>query len=194
MKNVILRTALIAVIAVLILLFAAFGIASLGFPAQMAGLFENMGNYSFATGYASLAYKYDGSCKNLARCVEDSVIAGDDFDVVSFGKEFIEREDFAGFCNEHPSPSSYRHFIYGCIARSQYALGDKEDALSLANSAMDGGFPQNNALAALALAAVDADDKDFMQSVYASVNAVTPQTEEESAYRTQILIILSGKN
>ena len=88
MFNVVVKTALKTLLGVIIALLIAFAIASLGFPGSMASLFENWGNYSLATGYASLSYSYSGNAEDLARCFQDSVLAGNDGDIVRSAKSF----------------------------------------------------------------------------------------------------------
>lgn len=184
----ILKTLLIAILA----LGVAFGVASLGFPAQMAGMFENMGAYSFATGYASLAYTYSGKTEDLARCVDDSIFAHDDKNIVSFGDKLLADGGFGDYCSGR---TGYKQFVTGSIACAKYRRGDKEGALNTAGNALGSeGFPRPNALGALCLAAYDAQDREFMDELYAEVSARTPSDEGESGYLSDILQLLNEKN
>lgn len=87
-------------LAVIIALVLAFGIASLAFPGGMADICENTGNYSMAVGYSSLAYKYYGKIEDLARCAEDSIFAKKDKNIVKYCGELLEHEDFGKFSEE----------------------------------------------------------------------------------------------
>jgi len=100
LKKVILKTALKTLLAVIIALVLAFGIASLGFPRQMAQMCENVGNYSMAVSYSSLAYKYSGDVEDLARCAEDSIFAKNDKKIVDYCQKLTEHKDFEKLCKE----------------------------------------------------------------------------------------------
>lgn len=187
MFKVIAKTALKTLLAAVILLCVAFGVASLGFPANMAGFFEKCGNYSFATGYASLSYTYSGKIDDLARCVNDSVLSGNDANTVHFGNMLLEDENFAGYCAEN---AGYRQYACGKIASAKYRQNDKQNALSVAKSAfVESGFPANNALVQLMITAEE--DKDMLTAIKSAVEEITP-AESETEYHAQVLDILDG--
>ena len=100
LKEVVLKTALKTLLAVIIALVLAFGIVSFAYPAGMANICENTGNYSFAVTYASLAYKYSGKVEDLARCAEDSIFAQNDTKTVKYCGELLKHKDFDAFCAE----------------------------------------------------------------------------------------------
>lgn len=100
LKDVVFKTALKTLLAVIIALLLAFGIASLGFPSQMADICENTGNYSLAVNYSSLAYAYSGDVEDLGRCAEDSILAKNDKKTVKYCEKLIGHKDFEEFCAE----------------------------------------------------------------------------------------------
>lgn len=199
MKNLVSKTAVKALLIVIIALALLFGVASLGFPSQMASLFEKMGGYSFATGYAKLAYSYSDTCANLARCVDDSIFAGDERNTVVFGEQLVGRDDFNEYCAERNASMDsldYRQFVYGNIAVAHYELGDSDAALKTSDEAMSGvvGFPSNNAYTALALAARNAGDASLMDALYGRVSSIIPLSSAEEENRSAVMAILTGKN
>ncbi len=201
MKKIIAKTALKTLLALLIAAIIAFGVASLGFPAQMATLFENMRAYNFASGYAGLAYVYAENTPNLARCLDDSILAGDNFNVVNYGDKLVQREDFTEYAAKRTQDEreklpedlrqsyDYYNIVYGNLACAKYAEGDKDGAMDTANASMEKleGFPVNNALAALALAS--REDKPFAERVYTAIKAIEPTAEQQNYYNAVITIL-----
>lgn len=190
MNNVIAKTALKTVLAVLIAAAVAFGVASLGFPAQMASLFENMGAYSFASGYASLAYTYSGKCSDLARCLDDSIFAGDDRNIVNFGDQLLARGDFADYCSTR-NDVNYSQYASRNVACAKYRSGDKEGALKVAQDSLGSGFPVNNAVAALAVEAHGVKDREFENRLYEIIEPIRPNGETEAEYKGLLMQLLS---
>ncbi len=201
MKNIVLKTALKTFLALLIALLLAFGVASLGFPQHMATFFENVGNYSFATGYASLRYTYTGDVSDLARCVDDSIYCGNDDNIISFGEKLVGHSGFKSYCVSRDNGSSpesmYRQFVYGNIAKSKYNKGDKDAALDCAVEGMNGieGFPINNSVALLAVRVAQKKDAETARKLLDTVNTYTPLTSEEEYFGKVINVLnnlLSG--
>lgn len=134
MKEVVLKTALKTLLAVIIALVLAFGIASLAFPGGMADICENTGNYSMATGYGSLAYKYSGKVEDLARCAEDSIFAKKDKNIVKYCGELLGHKDFERFSEEKSGtikvggiefPFDYTQYITDNLNAAQARLNGK---------------------------------------------------------------------
>lgn len=202
MNNVILKTALKTLLAIIIAAVLAFAVASLAFPAHMATLFENMRAYNFAVGYAGLAYGYSDTTENLARCLDDSILAGDSVNTVNYGNKLVLREGFLEYAQSRTAAEreklpaelrdkyDYYNVVYGNIARAQYQRGDKDGALQTATDSMSNlsGFPVNNPLAALAAAA--SGDESFAVQLYNAVKSITP-TAEQQAYYEQVIAILT---
>lgn len=100
LKEVVVKTALKTLLAVIIALVLAFGIVSLAYPGGMANICENTGNYSMAVSYCSLAYKYSGKVEDLARCAEDSIFAKNDKKIEKYCSELLQHKDFENLCAE----------------------------------------------------------------------------------------------
>ena len=200
MFKVILKTALKTLIIVAVIVLVAFGVASLGFPSEMAGLCEKSGNYSMATGYASLSYTYSKNVNDLNRCFTDSVYAKNDNDIVKFGDQLISDERFAEVCEsitvikvktgekEIEIPIDYKQYVCGHVSAAKYRKGKNDDALEVAKAAMEGiqGFPQNNALAVLSLQAIESGDKDTADKLLTEVQKFTPAEADKAYYDTLV--------
>lgn len=188
LKNIISKTALKTLLIVLIAVVLAFGVASLGFPQHMATFFENTGSYKIATGYASLAYTYSDTFENLVRCVDDSILSGDDSNIVSFASRLIAAEEFGEYCSlrdeefkknlngsgfDASTEFSYKQYVAGHLSCSQYALGNTDGALETAKNAMSGEyFPANNAYAMLATRAASRNDAEMKEKLLSEIESV----------------------
>ncbi len=190
MFKVILKTAAKTVLFVAVLALVAFAVASLGFPSEMAGLCEKSGNYSLATGYASLSYTYTGDADDLNRCFLDSVYAKNDSDIVKFGDKLIADEKFQEVCDKNSKTLAaengtvividYKQYVCGNVSAAKYRSGKIDEALQTASTAMEGvqGFPKNNALAILSLQVINRGDKDTAGKLLAEI-ANHADTENE---------------
>lgn len=188
MGKVIFKTALKALAAVLAALLIAFAVMSLAFPRTMAGIFESLGEYSFATGYASLSYTYTGDAEDLARCVDDSVLGYNDGNIVGYGESLIAHEKFDEVCVNRDTANglsfSYKQFVYGNIAAAKYRTGDKDGGVETAKAALEGeeGFPSGNAYITLSLAVIKAGDGATAQKVLESLPAAPSDADELKYY------------
>lgn len=193
LKNVVAKTALKTVLIVIIALIVAFITASLGFPQHMATMFEKMGSYSFATGYAGLAYKYNGTVENLARCVDDSVFADDDANIVNYGDKLVAREDFIEYSEKRTEDSGidYYHFVYSNLARAKYNRGNSDGAFETAQESMQDAtdFPVNNAFAVLAIRSVETSDKEFSEKLLNEIVKFEPAADQLNYYNAVIAIL-----
>ena len=199
MNNIIVKTALKTFLAIVIILFVAFGVASLGFPQHMATLCENMGAYSIATGYASLRYTYTDDMGDLSRCLEDSIFSQKDKNIVAFGDKMLaDKGAFEEFCAAKSDgvwqSYDYRQYVLGAIASSKLIMEDGDGAIETATYALDGesGFPVPNAAGDLAETIGDLKDRAAADKLYAVVSGRVPSGELEAGYHTAVLKILSS--
>lgn len=192
-KSIVTKTALKTLLAAIIAILVVFAAVSLGFPQHMATMFENLGSYSIATGYAGLAYKYNGTVENLARCVDDSIFAGSDANIVKYGEKLVTCGDFAEYSvgRTEESGIDYYHFVYSNLACAAYNRGDKDGAFERAQESMQDvdGFPENNALAALAIRSVESSDGQFSQKLYQEILTKAPTAEQQDYYLAVIDIL-----
>ena len=194
MFNVVVKTALKTLLGVIIALLIAFAIASLGFPGSMASLFENWGNYSLATGYASLSYSYSGNAEDLARCFQDSVLAGNDGDIVRYGEELYESKNEPLGTISGKVKIDYKQYVYGSVACAKYNQDGIKSAIETANAAMDDavGFPENNALAQLALRVIAKADVDGAAELLKEIEKHHTDSIYYQAVKEQLLKIANS--
>ena len=127
-KKIILISALEGLAALALAALLVFSLWILCSPQSMATASEKAGNYSFAVTCADLKYKYSKSSGDLARCVQDSIFAGDDAKVVKYGESFLNKSDFEQTCESRGE--NFKVFVCGNIAVSQYRTGSLEKAVS----------------------------------------------------------------
>lgn len=198
------------ILVVIIAIAVVFATVSLALPQSMATMFENMGIYSFATGYAGLAYKYSRTVESLARCVDDSIFAKDEANVINYGDKLVARDDFKEYSEQRTKEDierakedgvdmqnySYYHFVYSNLACAKYSRGDKDGALETAKVSMQdvSDFPENNAFGALAIRAVKNLDYELAIELYREIIQKTPTTEQTKYYNSVLEILIIHEN
>lgn len=131
MEKVVLKAAVKAVLAILIIFVLAFAVFNLAFPQHMATITENMGYYSLAVKYADLRYSYTKNYGDLVRCFEDGVLAKNDSYVIKYGEKVIENKDkFEELCADKQNADNtqylYKDWAYSRISVSYYNEGRKD--------------------------------------------------------------------
>ena len=140
MKKIILKASLITVGALIAAGILVFSLWILISPHSMATVSEKLGNYNFAVTCANLKFKYSDDTEDLARCVEDSILAKDDEKIVKYGEQLIARDDFDKMCEKRDSElvpldgkqgatNNYKTYILSTLAVSQYRTGNLEKAV-----------------------------------------------------------------
>ncbi len=190
MDKIVCKTVIKTVAALVIAMVVAFVVMSLGFPQHMASMWEDVGAYRFATGYASLRYAYTNDASDLDRCARDSILSGDRDDIIKYCGKLVDDDGFIGICEKNGR--EYRQYIYGNLVSALYKNGLKERAIEKAQSAMEGetGFPENNALAILAIRAAAAADAETANKLLDIINNISPGDGEETYY-TKVKNILT---
>lgn len=192
MSKIIVKTFIKTVLGLIAILAVAFLIMSFGFPQSMAGMCENVGAYNLATGYASLRYTYTGSAEDLDRCARDSILAGNDENMVKYCGSLVKEDEFTEICLSYDGKGDYRQYVYSKLTAAQYRTGDKAGALLSAQEALEGvdGFPAGNALAALATEVAETRDEDTAGKLLAVIEKISPVGDEESVYYNRVKNIL----
>ena len=201
MNKVIIKTALKTLLILIIVALAAFAVASFGFPQHMATFFENTENYTLATKYASLRYSYTGEVDDAARCVEDSILSGDNDDLIQYCEIFVNHSDFDTYCtqmDEYYSTAayssytlSYKQYIYGKYAVALAVNGQKQDAVNTALNANGlHSFKSGNAVSVLALWAAGKEDGETCSLIAAAMESIN--APEDAEYYNDILQIVKN--
>lgn len=142
MNKVILKTALLTLVTLAFAAALVFSLWLLVSPQTMASSCEKTGNYSFAVTCADLRYKYTKNVDDLARCVQDSILAKNDSLIVKYGEPLVADEGFEGLCarknelvadTEYGSyAADYKGYICGSLAAAQYRTDSVDKAVATA--------------------------------------------------------------
>lgn len=190
MKHFLVKTAVKTILIILAVAVVGFGIFNFAFPQHMATFAERVGNYGMAVRYASLRYSYTGDTRDLARCLEDAILADDDASVVRYGNEFFGKSDRAQVMYELTADSmdseglvvDYLNFFGGGLVGARYATGDFNGALSLALE-LNGGaseFVYGCPLMSLAAEVVGGEDRVNAPALLSALQGITPSDEEQA--------------
>ena len=134
MKNFVVKTAVKTLLIVLAVIVVGFVIFNFAFPQHMATFAEKLGNYDMAVWYSSLRYSYTDDTDDLARCLEDAILAENDQKIVEYGDEFFEKDDRVAVMVQLTEDKGidYLNLFGGHLVSSKYACGDFDGALDLA--------------------------------------------------------------
>lgn len=192
LERIVVKTAAKTALILLGVLVVAFCVLNLVFPQHMATFTENIGNYTLAVKYASLRYSYTGDVYDLARCVDDSILAEKDDLILDYGEKLLGDEGYA-MVVEYKNAQvlngamDYDAFVCGKVAVAQYRMGDFDAALELAeNSNGTNSFKKGNALAALAVEVRAQRDAESAEKLLAVLDGINSSEEEENKFRDEL--------
>lgn len=174
MKRLILQTALTTLAVAFLLAVALFGLISHYSPATMMRLCGEIGLNGISGDYAYRAYEREGDISYLAYSARVGAESGEYAKAVSRFEILFssDREVLLRFCEEQDASlddmsaylkGSYYDYLSGLYVRSEYLIGEKEQALSLATELTEESFPSGNPFIVLTVTAVDARDADYCQ-------------------------------
>lgn len=180
MDKVILKAIGSTLAAIVVLLLVTFSSCVIFFPSTMMYLSYNVGLEGSAIGFAERAYKRDGGIYYIA-CATEIAIGEEDFrNVEKCGEKFIADKEFAAYCSEMDETTaddedingSYAQYIYGHVFASKYKNGKKAEAVEKAFQVCPSDFPRNNAVVALTVAVLRADDKGTASDIWERLNGI----------------------
>ncbi len=170
---------LAAVAALLVFMVLSLCIA---FPATMMKITYNLGMENSSIHFAERAYKGNEDIYFISYATEVAIVEGKQDKIISCGQKFIANGDFDTFCKN--KDEDYGQYIRGEICVAKYQSGDKENAISDAFAALEGSFPQKNAVISLMLAAIEGNDKETVSKIVDKLNGLS--VEGEQAYLTDM--------
>lgn len=192
MEKLVVKTAVKTVLVILGVIVVIFAIFNFAFPQHMATLTESMGNYSLAVKYASLRYSYTHDCADLARCVDDSILLGNDAYILQYGEEIIAHGDFDEYCRKKEEEMGggydYRSKVLTKVAVSYYNTGRVRQAIDIASELCGtSSFGYGNALMALCARIKSNSDASSAALVLPVLEGISPTEELERGYLTQVI-------
>ena len=155
--KVILRAFLTTLAAIgVLLVFIVAGLCLL-FPSTSMRITYDMGMESSCIHFAERAYQGSHEIYYIAYATEVAIEDDKTEKIAACGEKFIVDENFEVYCSL--KGENYRQFIYGQVCVSKYDKGEKEESVALAVASLHDGFPEGNALVAVLLAALKAEDE-----------------------------------
>ena len=195
MKNIVLKSALFTLAAAIVAAVIAVIILFFGFPKTTAGIFENAGNYKFASRFAAMQYSRSHDIDDLGRTVMDSIFAEDDEYLVKYGSELVEKSNFDAYCQKQDDRYSkgdkseyrlsFKQYVCGQVACAVYRSEDIDKALAIVDKALEGvdGFPTGNALVPLVVEVSRKGDGEVAVKLRDRLKNITPKDSEKEYYQ-----------
>lgn len=195
MRKLLIQTALKSALMIFILTVVVAAVTCLGFPQTMANYAEGFGNYKIAASFATLQYKYTNDVEDLARVVEDSILCGNDKNIVVYGEKLVKHDNFSTLCDKKDAlmnEGDYFKFVTSKVALSKYSLKGMDNALAFAKEVNGNStFKNGNALMALSVKAVSQRDISGCLALKGALNALSPQASEDQILLNDVLSLLN---
>lgn len=189
--KVILRAACSTIAAIFVLF--AFMIFALNFlyPSTMMEITYDLGLDSASISCARRAYDRDPAIEYIAFATEVAIGLGDNEEINRCGKMFIDNEEFKEYCQEKNESitgltGTYEQYVYGQVCIAGYRLGANENAVIDAFTFVGNAFPKNNAIVALLVTALSANDAVTVDVIKTNLHTLTDLTADDAAYLDEI--------
>lgn len=170
----------------LLILFIAVGLCAV-FPSTSMEIAYDMGMESSCIHFAERAYKGSKDVYFIAYATEVAIEEDKTDKIVSCGEKFINDEGFETYCGL--KGGNYEQFICGKVCVSKYQTGDKEGAIALAFDSLHGAFPEGNALVAVLLASLRANDTATAEAIKTKLNMISVEGAEGEYLKKMLAMI-----
>ena len=178
--KVILRAALSTLAAIAALLAAMVIALCFIFPSTMMRITYDMGMDGASIRYAKRAYDYTSDVYFIAFATEVAIGLNDYAQIETCGEELIADEKFDAHCAQKnasiASKGGYEQYVFAQVCVAKYRQGEKTEAIEKAFAFVDGGFPENNAVAAVLLTALSQQDGFAVNTVKEKMNEMDAST------------------
>lgn len=158
-----------------LILFIIVGLCAV-FPSTSMEIAYDMGMESSCIHFAERAYKGSKDVYFIAYATEVAIEEEKTGKIVSCGEKFIHDDGFETYCNL--KGENYEQFIYGQVCVSKYQNGDKDGAVALADESLHGAFPEGNAMVAVLLASLKAEDSQTVTAIKTKLNTMSVDGED----------------
>ena len=196
--KVILRAALSTLAAIAALLAAMILALCFIFPSTMMRITYDMGMDVASIRYAKRAYDYTSDVSFIAFATEAAIGLGDYAQIEECGEKLIDDEHFNAHCQSQntliESDGGYEQYVFGQVCVAKYRQGEKTEAIEKAFALVKSGFPKNNAVAAVLLIALSADDTATANAVKEKMNEMDASTfsASDKEYYDALLALANG--
>ncbi len=187
-----------AIISTLIAMTVLFGIMLLAlcfiFPSTMMHITYDLGMETSSINNARRAYKTSNEVYYIAFATEVAIGENDYGEVERCGDVFISDDQFVAYCTEKDEnlkeDMSYQQYVYGQVCIAKYRLGKKDQAVEKAFSSIGNTFPENNAVVAVLLTAMNGNDVSTVNAVKTKLTDIQKSVVEADKPYLQIMLDL----
>ncbi len=157
-----------AILSTLLSIAVLFGFMILAlctlYPSTMMHITYDLGMDDASISNATRAYNRSDEIYYIAFATEVAIGADDHEQIDQCGERFIADERFSAYCEardaEYGVQGGYEQYIYGRVCMAKYQRGNKTQAIERAFAFVGNAFPKNNAVAAVLLTALAAEDAE----------------------------------
>lgn len=207
LDKVILKAVGSTLAAIFVLLVAMFAACTLFFPSTMMYLTYNLGMEESAVKFAERAYRQNGGVYYIA-CATEIAIGENDFAAIEkCGEKLIKDRNFKEYCARMDEATaddgdilgSYAQYIYGHTYSAKYKNGKTGEALEAAFGVCQTGFPRNNAVVALTVVVLRAEDQTSAAEIERRLETIrteqaTALSGDDAAYLQSVIDLVKNYN
>ena len=196
--KVILRAALSTLAAIAALLAVMLLALCFIFPSTMMHITYDLGLDGASIRYAKRAYDYTSDVAFIAFATEVAIGVNDYAQIETCGEELIADESFNAHCAQKnaliASDGGYEQYVFAQVCVAKYRQGEKTEAIDKAFALVGGGFPKNNAVAAVLLTALSQEDGDAVSEVKEKMNEMDASafSASDREYYDALLALANG--
>ena len=162
------------------------------FPSTMMHITYDLGMETSSINNARRAYKTSNEVYYIAFATEVAIGENDYEEVERCGDIFISDDQFVAYCQtrdkELQAGLPYERYVYAQVCMAKYRLGKKTQSVERAFVLTKNSFPENNAVVAVLLTALNEKDEatvDLIEGKLLELQNVVPQ--EDKSYLQEIL-------
>jgi hypothetical protein len=171
------------------------------YPSTVMQLSYDLGMDKASIQHANTAYERSGEKEiyYIAFATEVSIGLNDSESIEACAEKLIGNSEFKAYCEAKDKTSNvageYAQYYYGQLYLAKYKNGKAQDAIDGAFATLNGGFPANNAVGVVLIAAINASDENSIQQISEKLAAAsideTALTDTEKTYLEQVRSILA---
>lgn len=167
------------------------------YPSTLMRMTYDLGMDSVSIVFAKSAYNRTDEVYYIAYATEVAIGLNSDEKIAACGERFIADEQFDAYCTEKNKQlpegvqGTYEQYVYGKVCVAEYNLGEKGSALEKAFGSIGEGFPRNNAVAALLVTSLRADDTETVAKIKEKMDEmpIEGMSEDDATFFEEILVL-----
>lgn len=188
-----------AIVSTLIAMTVLFGVMLLAlcfiFPSAMMHITYDMGMEKWSVRNARRAYKTSGEAYYIAFATEVAIGADMYAEVEGCGETLMSNGKFVAYCEtkdkQLKQELSYRDYVQSQVCLAKYKQGKKQQAVDKAFACIGESFPENNAVVAVLLTALNANDSATVNIVKTKLTQLQTSVPEADKPYLQTMLGLT---